>query len=313
MKGYLWLRLQIGGRLLAELGWWRLALLGPFLLLSVARAFVVLAPHAAGQWLVPLLVALFIVSQHRRRPDLAFLQLTAPRFRPWLAAEYGLWSFPAVAALLAFGQLGAALLTLGLAVAAAWLPAARPEDSKKRRRSLMRSEALELVSGLRQTAAAVWWPLLLAGAAWGRQYPEVPALALVVWLLLLAGCYGNPEPWTLLLPALRQPGAWLRRRVGLALLYLLLTAAPFAGLLALGPAGAGGAGLLLLGGAVLLTMVVLARYAFYPDALLVRLTQGAILSLTLLAGQPVFPALLLVAFAGLLWKSRQRLSTFRQD
>lgn len=312
MLGYLLLRLRIGGRLLAELGWWRLALLGPFLLLSVARALVVLASHAAGQWLVPLAVALLIASQHRRRQDLDFLQLTAPSFRPWLAVEYGLWSLSAAATLLAFGRPIAALLTLVLAIVSAWLPAAQPQANKRRRRSLVRSEALELVSGFRQTAAAIWWPLLLA-AAWWRHYPMVPTLALAAWLLLLAGCYGTPEPWTLLLPALRTPGEWLRRRVGLALLFLLLTAAPFVALMALGPAGAGGAGLLLLWGAALLTMVVLARYAFYPDALLVRLTQGAIMALTLLAGQPVFPALLLVVFAGLIWKSRQRLSVFRQD
>ena len=60
--------------------------------------------------------------------------------------------------------------------------------------------------------------LLLGAAVWWRQYPSGPAVALGAWVLLLAGCYGTPEPWTLLLPALHGPGAWLRRRLALALL-----------------------------------------------------------------------------------------------
>ncbi|MBD2716963.1 hypothetical protein KBK19_18100 [Microvirga sp. STR05] len=132
--------------------------------------------------------------------------------------------------------------------------------------------------------------------------------------MLFASHYGTPEPWTLLLPALRQPGTWLQRRVGLALLYFGLTALPFAWVMGSGPAGRGGAALLMLWGTALLIMIVLARYAFYPSAVLVRLTQGAVLALSVLAaGHPVYPALLAVAFFGLIWKSRQRLSTFRHD
>ncbi len=314
MKVYLQLRLRILGRLLVELGWWRLALLGPLLMLGAARAAVVLAPHPAGQWLLPLAVGLSIASQHRHRPDLDFLQLTAPRFRPWVAAEYVLWSAPVALVLLIFGRVGAAGLTVALAALAAWVPAARARGSSRYRRSLLRSEALELVSGFRQTGAWLWWLLLLGAAVWWRQYPVGPAVALGVWVLLLAGCYGTPEPWPLLLPALRGPGAWLRRRVALALLYFLLTASPFAWLLHETSAGLGGVALLLLWGAAVLAMVVLARYAFYPDVLLVRLTQSGVVVVTVLAaGHPVFPALLLVAFFGLIWKSRRRLSTFRQD
>jgi hypothetical protein len=314
MKSYLQMRLRIMRRLLAELGWWRLALLGPLLALGATRAAVVLAPHPAGQWLLPLVVALSIASQHRRRPDLNFLLLTAPRFRPWVAAEYALWSAPAAIVLLIFGRVGAAGLTVALAALAAWVPAAQARGSSRHRRSLLRSEALELVSGFRQTGAWLWWLALLGAAVWWRQYPSGPAVALGVWVLVLAGCYGTPEPWQLLLPALRQPGAWLRRRVALVLLYFLLTAAPFAFLLGQSEAGLGGAALLLLWGAAVLTMVVLARYAFYPDALLVRLTQGGVVAVAvLMAAQPIYPALLLVAFFGLIWKSRRRLSTLRQD
>lgn len=116
----------------------------------------------------------------------------------------------------------------------------------------------------------------------------------------------------MLLPALRRPQAWLWRRVGLALLYFALTAAPFAWLL--GTTRASGAGALLLWGGAVQIMVVLARYAFYPNALLVRLTQGAVVAVAcLLFGHPVYPVLLLVAFFGLIWKSRRQLSTFRND
>ncbi|QNH60610.1 hypothetical protein [Hymenobacter sediminicola] len=314
MTAYLLLRLRVLGRLLAELGWWRMVLLGPMLLLALARTFVVLAPHPAGQWVVPPLVVLLLLSQHRRRSDLPFLHLAAPSFRWWLAAEYALWSLPAAGALLGFGRVGASLLTVGLAPFCAWVPAAQIHTSSRHRRSLLRSEALELISGFRQTGAWLWWLALLGTALWWQQYSVAPAVAFGIWTVLFASLYGTPEPWELLLPALRQPSAWLRRRVGLALLYFSLTAAPFAWLLSSGPAGPDGAVLLMLWGTALLTMVVLARYAFYPSALLVRLTQGAVLALSVLAaGHPVYPALLAVAFFGLIWKSRQRLSTFRHD
>jgi hypothetical protein len=79
-------------------------------------------------------------------------------------------------------------------------------------------------------------------------------------------------------------------------------------------AGPGAAGLLWLWGAVIVTMVVLARYAFYPSALLVRLTQGGVVALALLGvGHPVYPALLVVVFVGLIWKSQQRLAMYRPD
>jgi hypothetical protein len=117
----------------------------------------------------------------------------------------------------------------------------------------------------------------------------------------------------MLLPALRQPGAWLRRRVALALLYYSATTAPFVLLMSLSQAGWGGAAALWLWGAAVLGMVVLARYAFYPHALLVRLTQGGVLTTCLLFGHPIYPALLFVVFLGLIWKSRQQLSTFRHD
>ncbi|SHK49600.1 hypothetical protein [Hymenobacter psychrotolerans] len=314
MNAYLRLRLRVSGRLLAELGWWRMALLGPVLGLGGVRTVVMLAPHPAGQWLLPAVVLLLLTGQHRRRADIDFLHLAAPGFRWWLATEYALWSLPVAGALLAFGQVGASLLTVGLAPFCAWLTTAENRTSSRARRSLLRSEALELVSGFRQTGAWLWWLALLGAALWWQQHSIAPAAALGVWAFLFASHYGAPEPWTLLLPVLRQPSVWLRRRVGLGLLYFGLTAAPFAWLLGSGPAGVGGAGLVLLWGFALLTMVVLARYAFYPSALLVRLTQGAVLALSVLAaGHPVYPALLAVAFFGLIWKSRQRLSTFRHD
>ncbi|HLK98719.1 MAG TPA: hypothetical protein VK364_13190, partial [Hymenobacter sp.] len=308
MKAYLLLRVRLLGRQLAELGWWRLGLLGALLVVALGRALVVLAAYPAGLWLVPLVVVLLTLSQHRRRSDLDFLHLTAPNFRPWLAVEYVLWSLPAALVLLAFGTVGAGLLTVALTPLAAWAPAARARATTRQRRSEFRSEALELVSGFRQTGAWLWWVALLGAAAWWRQYPVGPALALGAWVLLFTSLYGVPEPWTLLLPALRRPGAWLRRRVGLAVGYYGLTAAPFAWLMGQNAAGLGAAGLLWLWGAVVVTMVVLARYAFYPNALLVRLTQGGVVALALLGvGHPVYPALLVVVFVGLIWKSQQRL------
>jgi len=313
MKAYLLLRGRVLGRQLAELGWWRLLLLGALLMITLGKALVTLSQHAAGQWLLPPVAFLLTIGQHRQRADLDFLHLTAPHFRPWLAVEYALWSVPGALVLCSFGRVEAGLLTLALVCLVAWAPAGRKHSASLRRRSLFRSEAFELVSGVRQSGTGLAWLPLLLGAFWWRQYAMAPAVALGVWVLLLTSVYATPEPWVMLLPALRQPGRWLRRRVALGLLYFLLTAAPFVWLMG-SAAGWGGAGALLLWGAAVQTMVVLARYAFYPNALLVRLTQGAVVTVAcLLLGHPVYPVLLLVAFFGLIWKSRQQLSTFRHD
>jgi hypothetical protein len=92
MKAYLLLCLRLLGWQLAELGWWRLGLLGALQVVALGRALVGLAAYPTGLWLVPPAVALLTLSQHRRRSDLDFLHLTTPAFRPWLALEYALWS-----------------------------------------------------------------------------------------------------------------------------------------------------------------------------------------------------------------------------
>ncbi|UOG76931.1 hypothetical protein MTX78_10090 [Hymenobacter tibetensis] len=314
MKFYLLLRWRVLVRQLVELGWWRIVLLGAMALVAVGRGLVLLSSSAtAAQWVVPLLVLLMLVSQHRRRTDLGFLHVTAPSFRPWLATEYALWSLPSALVLFGFGRVGAGFLTIAVAPLAAWVPPARTQTTTQQRRSMFRSEAFEWGSGFRQPGAWLGWLTLVVVAGWWRQYGLAPALALGVWVLYLSSFYATPEPWTMLLPALRQPGTWLRRRVALGVLYYSATAAPFVLLMGLSQAGWGGAAVLWLWGAVVLGMMVLARYAFYPHALLVRLTQSGVLVANLLFGHPIYPALLFVVFFGLIWKSRKQLSVFRND
>jgi hypothetical protein len=314
VKAYFLLRWRVFSRQLVELGWWRALLLAPMLVAALGRALVTLSHHPTAHWLLPPLLFLLVLSQHRRRSDLAFLLIAAPNFRRWLAVEYVLWSVPVVVVLLCFGQLGAAALAVALVPTAAWVPPAQTRTSTRHRRSVFRSEAFEWVSGFRQTQAGWVWSGLVLAACWWHQYSIAPALALGVWVLILSPLYATPEPWTMLLPALRQPGTWLRRRVGLSLLYFVLTAAPFAWLMGVASAGWGAAAALLLWGVAVLVMVVLVRYAFYPHALLVRLTQGAVVAIAcMLFGHPVYPVLLLVSFFGLIWKSRRQLSAFRHD
>ncbi|HEX8426051.1 hypothetical protein [Hymenobacter sp.] len=154
MKSYLLLRWRMMSRQVTELGWWRILLLGSMMLVAVGRGLVLLSTTETAQWLVPLLVLLMIVSQHRRRAAFDFLYLTAPGFRPWLAMEYALWSLPVALVLLGFGRIGAGLLTVMLAPLAAWVPAARTRATARRRHSVFRSEAFEWVSGFRQ--AGTW-------------------------------------------------------------------------------------------------------------------------------------------------------------
>jgi hypothetical protein len=55
-------------------------------------------------------------------------------------------------------------------------------------------------------------------------------------------------------------------------------------------------------------MVILTKYAFYPNAGHIRTTQGLVLAVGLLgAWHPAYPPLMLVSAAGLVWQSQRRL------
>ncbi|RFP66563.1 hypothetical protein D0N36_02310 [Hymenobacter lapidiphilus] len=313
MQNYLRLRALLLGRQLHELGWWRLLVLGTLLGLATARALVTAATHPTLVWAVPLVVVLFVFSLHRRRADLTFLHLAAPRFRDWLVVEYALGSLPVALVLLGWGRTVPALLTVAGAAASALVPAAAAPASRARQPTWFRSVAL---SGWAWAAGGAGAGV--AGAARrGHSHPRWRHRSGPGGAGLAAAHAGNvrsAEPWSWLLPALRTPGAWLRQRVGWGLLYFGLSVAPLAAVLALGPAGAGGTALVLGWCAVVLTMVVLAKYAFYPHATLGRLTQAGavVVGLSVLGSNPAYLVLLLSCFLGLLLKSRSRLEQYRE-
>ncbi|MDO7883734.1 hypothetical protein [Hymenobacter cheonanensis] len=309
LGAYLRLRLRLLGRLLHEIGWLRLGLMGPLLALGLLQAGDSLAKQPWGLWLVPPLVAWLLLAAHRQRADLLFLASMAPRFRPWLAAEYALLALPMAGALLAGRAVGPAALTLGLAPLAAWAPPARAGHATRHRwRSPFRSEAFEWVSGMRATSGLLLWPLLVGLAAWQRASPLAPVVGLVGWLLVVLACYGVPEPLPMLALAACSPRQFLRRRLGLGLGYAAGTALPFWVLLGLGPAGWGAALAVALFWLALLSMVILTKYAFYPNASHIRTTQGLVLAVGLLgAWHPAYPPLMLVSAGGLVWQSRRRL------
>lgn len=311
IRAYLRLRARVLGRQLRELGWWRLLLLGSMLLALAANALVQAARSPRGRWAVPLLVLGLLWSAHRRRPDLAFLRTAGPDFRAGLATEYALLALPVALGLLACGGVGPALLTLALPPLVALAGPARERQPRRRRpRSLFRSEAFEWVSGMRTTAGGLLWFALLAGALWQHDTPLGPGLALLVVL----ACYGTPEPPTMLLLAARTPGQFLGRRAGLALGYAALTAAPFGWLLATSSAGPGAAGAVMALLLVLTGLLILIKYAFYPNAFLIRFSQGIVIAFVLSQpGNPSYLNLLVALAGGLLWQSRRRLRQFRYD
>ena len=308
LRAYLSLRSCLTGRQLREVGWLRLALLVPMLLVVIGHGLLVAAGHPWGQWMVPLAVALLLASGHRQRDDLRFLATSAPGYQQWLAVEYALLALPVAVVLALFKDGGAAALTLGLAPWAAWLPAAREAQSTRLHgRSIFRSEAFEWVSGLR--AGGGWaWPLLLAGAIWQHEAPLGPVLALGGWLLVVLVSYGVPEPLSMVVLAGRTPRQFLGWRLALGLGMAVLTAAPFFWLLGVGPAGVGGAVAVALFWLGLVGLIILSKYAFYPNVLHIRSTQALVVGVALtMPGQPVYPVLLLVAVGGLIWQSQRRL------
>lgn len=312
MNYYLRLRWRVLGRLFRELGWGRLLLLGMFLALAIGRALFTAAASATLVWLVPVAVGGLILSLHRRRADLTFLRLSAPSFRVWLAAEYALLSLPVALVLLGRGRPVAAGAVPLLAAVAALAPAATGSAGRGAGRSWFRSVAFEWVSLGRRWWLGPGWLALLAAAAATRATATGPALAVVGWLLLLLDAYGPAEPLTWLLPALTRPTAWLQSRIGWAFLYFGLTVAPLAYLMMQSPAGWGGTLALLLWFALTLTMLVLAKYAFYPHATLSRLTQAGavVVAVSILGSNPAYAALLTACLLGLILKSRRQLARF---
>jgi len=309
LRAYLALRLRLLGRLLREIGWLRLALAGPMLGLGFLQTLVVLRAHPAGCWLVPPLAMWSLAAAHRQRADAQFLASTAPACRPWLATEYALLVLPLALGLLALRTPAAAGLTLGLAALVAWVPAARAGGATRhRQRSPFRSEAFEWVGGMRATKGLFGWPVLVGLVVWQRVQPLAPVAALVVWLLVVVACYGEPEPVTMLAVAARTPGQFLRRRLALGLGYAAATALPFWLLLGLGSAGVGAALAVALFWLGLLTLVILCKYAFYPNATHIRSIQSLLLAVGLLgAWHPAYPPFMLAVAGGLVWQSQRRL------
>ena len=309
LAAYLRLRGQLLGRLLREIGWLRLALVGCMLLLGLLQALASLRQLPHGLWAVPVLGAGALLGAHRRRTDLIFLASAAPGFRPWLGAEYALLALPLAAGLLGLRAGGPAGLLLGLGALVAWVPAAQAGSATRHRwRSPFRSEAFEWVSGLRATKGLVLWPVLVGLAVWQRASPLAPVAGLVGWLLIVVASYGEPEPLPMLALLVRAPRPFLRRRLGVGLGYAAAAALPFWVMLGLGAAGWGAALAVALFWLGLLGMVILAKYAFYPNATHLRTTQGLVLAVGLLgAWHPAYPPLMLVSAAGLVWQSQRRL------
>lgn len=309
-RAYLALRLRLLGRLLREIGWWRLALVGAALALGLLQTLATLRAHPAWCWLVPPLVGWSVVAAHRRREDAPFLAALAPDCRPWLATEYGLLTLPlALGLLLALRAPGAAGLTLGLAALAAWVPPARAGVATQHRwRSPFRSEAFEWVGGMRAARGLWLWPVLVGLVAWQRTVPLAPVVGLLVWLLVVAACYGTPEPAPMLALAARTPRHFLWRRLRLGLGYAALTAVPFWVVLGLGSAGWGASLAVALFWLGLVSLVILCKYAFYPNASHIRSTQALLLAVGLLgAWHPAYPPFMLAAAGGLVWQSQRRL------
>lgn len=305
---YLRLRLRAAFRWAQEVGWLRLAILGFFSLLGMGQVLVLAAGHPIGQWAVPLLTAWSLLAAHRQRADYRFLATVAPDFKPWLALEYSLLSLPIAVALICLRALGPAALTLVLAVPVAWAPPAKEGRATRHRWSPFRSEAFEWVGGMRTTQGIVVWPVLLAGAIWQRASPLAPIAALLLWLLVVLACYGTAEPTTMLAVAAQKPKTFLRRRLVLGLGYAACTAMPFVLLLASGPAGWGAAVAIVLVWLGLVALIIVAKYAFYPNDTQFRSTQLLVVAVVLvLVGSPLYPVLLLVIVFGLPWQSRRRL------
>ena len=311
---YLCMRSLLLGRLLREIGTLRLAVLLPVLVLLVSRALLVAAAHSQAQWLVPPVLVLLLASAHRKRADARFLASSAPLFQRWLAVEYGLVVLPVAMLLACFQDWGSSGLTLALAPGVAWLPPAREgRSTRQRARSLFRSEAFEWVSGVR--GGGLWaWTTLLAGALWQRQSPLGPVVALGIWLLVVMGFFGTPEPVTMLVLSGRSAATWLWRRLLLGVGNAALTAAPLLWVLASGPVGWAGAlavGVAWLG---LVSLLILTKYAFYPNATHIRTTQALVVGVALLLpGNPVYPVLLLVAVSGVIWQSHRRMRAVLGD
>jgi len=312
---YLRLRLVLLGRLLCEIGWLRLGLVVPLLLLGLLQTLASLSEQPHGLWAMPLLVGWSVLGPHRQRADAQWLATTAPAYRPWLAWEYALLTLPLAIGLLALRAYGPAALMPGLAALVAWVPPARPPAATQHRwRSPFRSEAFEWVGGARATKALWLWPLLMGLATWQRASALAPIAALVAWLLVVLACFGTPEPVTMLALAARTPRQFLRRRLLLGLGYAAATALPFWLLLGAGPAGWGPAVGVALFWLALATMLILTKYAFYPVATHIRSTQGLILAVGLLgAWHPAYPPLMLVIAGGLVWQSQRRLRKILGD
>ncbi|UOQ70618.1 hypothetical protein [Hymenobacter cellulosilyticus] len=122
MQAYLRLRLRVLGRLLVEVGWVRLLLLGGLLVVTGGKLIELLLSKPHLQWAGPTLGLLMSWSGYRQRTDLGFLQIVSPRYKSWLSVESALLLVPVWGVLLGLGYLGAALATIAAGLMGHFFP-----------------------------------------------------------------------------------------------------------------------------------------------------------------------------------------------
>jgi len=294
-------------RILLEIGWVRLALITPLLLIVSGKLLMKVSTLPRGTWAVPILLGLFLASTHRQRVDLNFLATSAPTYRRWLAVEYELWAMPVILALAFYGEWIIASLILIAVPLVAMLPRARETRSKQHRtRSLFSSEAFEWISGIR---AGGWvWLILLGISIWKNTNVIGPGLCLAGWLLVVLSYYGTPEPITMLTLTTHTPRSFITQRLVLGSSYVALTTAPFLWVLAIGPVGFNIALIAGVGSLGLVGLIILTKYAFYPVALHIRSAQMLVICLTAsVLINPGYLILLLLMTGRLIWQTRMRL------
>jgi hypothetical protein len=224
----------------------------------------------AGASTVMVATLLLVMLAHGARRDARFLLLSGHAPRRAFALEYALLSLPVAALLLTSALPALAPAMLLAAPLVAMLPPAWLAEAAKRRASgnarvrLAPIRDFEWLSGSRRALPAVLLCYLLALLLSAVPMLLVSSLTLVTWIA--CGNYGDAEGRPMLLAFGVRPAAFLRVKVGRALVQWVLWAAPVGALLlmrhpALWPVLA----VALLANASVLSGTVLSKYTAYRE------------------------------------------------
>lgn len=260
------LRLKMAGRIVKELGWLRTLLLVVLCIAFMRQLFV--QKGTGLQWSITILGCAVISTIHFRRSDTPLLRSVVVRYEYVLAAEYLLVTSPLLLILMYHKAFAGGMLLVAFAVMISFLYRRKNNRINSREGSGFPDFLIlsyEWIAGLRKHKR--WIILLLAAGAGASYFTYIGALVVIFGATAAAALfYSLNEPRRFIVLTSCSPAKFLSSKIGWGTgLYTIGTLPLWIVVLDFYPELYKYTALFWLANLILLTAVIIAKYAFYEE------------------------------------------------